>query len=502
MSFSRIPSELIRAVAAQLVREADINALAQTSRRFYDIVDKYLYRSNRNTKVRSALAWAAGFGRLATAKKALRLGANIKACWGTWEPLHAAVANGHGDVVELLLEHGALPNKEEGGLLCEAAGEGHGDVVALLIRHGLEVDGQSFICETPLMAAATFAHESVVVLLLRLGANPHPLEADARSPLMCAAQGGSVACTELILRQGVDVNHHRNNYESALYWAVRKGHTGVIEVLLRNGAHIDRLPLFATAVPLLHFVRLFIDYGFDIETRSAAGLTLLSRAADELSEECLKLLLQNGADINTRDIQGLTPVMRACGRGDEAVVQPLLEHGATIEVDRIDHMTLNATISTGAYELVEMYLRAGIDVNLRAPNGYTPLIMAATNDDENITHLLIEKGAMLDVVNNNGESALIVAAQKDFQDIANLLLYSGADACIRDVDGETVLFKAAMHGNNRLITGVLDMGILHVDDTNDDGHTVLSVAAEFGQTELAKLLIERGADPNHRDNSG
>ena len=100
----------------------------------------------------------------------------------TWLPtgataLHAAVQQGHGGVVELLIAAGA-PTRDLGGprssgtnvLLCDAARGGHEAVLAQLLAAGAAIDEKDFTGFVALTRAARNGHESAVALLLAAGA--------------------------------------------------------------------------------------------------------------------------------------------------------------------------------------------------------------------------------------------------------------------------------------------------------------------------------------------
>ncbi|WP_432135806.1 MULTISPECIES: ankyrin repeat domain-containing protein [unclassified Streptomyces] len=93
-------------------------------------------------------------------------------------PLYAASVCGHADAVRRLLEAGAPPDAESGGLgsegtpLCAAACWGHTETVRALLDHGadpaLREDGGTG--RTPLEWARTGPYQDTVEVLLAAGA--------------------------------------------------------------------------------------------------------------------------------------------------------------------------------------------------------------------------------------------------------------------------------------------------------------------------------------------
>lgn len=63
---------------------------------------------------------------------------------------------------------------------------------------------------------------------------------------------------------------------------------------------------------------------------------------------------------------------------------------------------------------------------------------------------------------------------------------------------EAALFAAVQNSDLAAARAALDAGV-DVDAVNDYGSTALFFAADRGSTEIALLLLERGADPNVTD---
>ena len=94
-------------------------------------------------------------------------------------PLYEAAIQGEAEIVRILLDAGADPNKEsagksEGTPLCAAASWGHSEVVRLLLQYGADpnlIERTDEVAMTALTWARRNDHDEVVRLLLEAGAN-------------------------------------------------------------------------------------------------------------------------------------------------------------------------------------------------------------------------------------------------------------------------------------------------------------------------------------------
>jgi ankyrin repeat protein len=79
---------------------------------------------------------------------------------------------------------------------------------------------------------------------------------------------------------------------------------------------------------------------------------------------------------------------------------------------------------------------------------------------------------------------------------------AGADLNVKEpANGSTPLIVAAVFGQTE-VAGVLVTNGAEVDARNNDGSTALLTAAFFCHPETVKLLLESGAEVNAKNNSG
>ena len=115
-----------------------------------------------------------------------------------WTLLLIAAANGHKQLVELLLKRGAKPDAQDSigtTALMAAANNGHVRVVEALLEHGAEVNQRTKNGRTALMAASFFNHPAAVLVLLRAGREGcMARDEDGKTALQFAQQQGHEEC--------------------------------------------------------------------------------------------------------------------------------------------------------------------------------------------------------------------------------------------------------------------------------------------------------------------
>ena len=197
----------------------------------------------------------------------------------------------------------------------------------------------------------------------------------------------------------------------------------------------------------------------------------------------------------------------------------------TSSAAELDHL-LFQTIRRGNTKVLATLLRQGTPVQLRSPDGTTPLMFAALRGDVESVKLLLDHGADPNAANNigatsllwgagdlekvrlllnaganpNGRSKLgntpliVAAAYADSSRAVKLLLEKGAELKAKNNRGNTALRSAVTAGDRETVKLLLARGIPL--KTGKDGSADLSIAAGRGFSKIVQLLLDQGADPN------
>ena len=125
------------------------------------------------------------------------------------------------------------------------------------------------------------------------------------------------------------------------------------------------------------------------------------------------------------------------------VVEPAPPAKIGKELNPQTDRALRDAIAKGDIESLKRQLASGVDVNLKAARGWTPLHNSVDTDDKEIVELLINNGADVNATHNGGGTPLHWAARKGQKEIVELLISNGANVNAQDEDGGTPLFYAS-----------------------------------------------------------
>ena len=314
MSLLNLPNELLQLITHHLGEERDINALIQTSRFFRDSFNEYLYEYNIKKHSGSAILWAAENGSLELAQRLLDGGTSAEYKWDAEKkPIALAAANGHEEMVELLLTNCADPDgmaplrRTRYTALHFAALGGYNMIARHLISEGADVNGKTDIQnDTPLHAAVENNHLSTVRLLVNHRAALDQMQSYEWTPLYIAVDKGHMSIVDFLLDRGATPDGIGED-STPLQVAVEHGNVTIAQLLLDFGACVDieddegRTPLIAAAeLGSVTMVDLLLPHLFfdDSELASARALSL---AVSKGHEDTARRLLEAGLDPNWGD---------------------------------------------------------------------------------------------------------------------------------------------------------------------------------------------------------
>ncbi|CAM9339848.1 unnamed protein product [Ectocarpus sp. 4 AP-2014] len=249
-------------------------------------------------------------------------------------------------------------------------------------------------------------------------------------------------------------------------------------------------------------VRAKLAAGATIDEADSEGRTPLMVACASGDTEMASLLV-NGvsppSSVAARTIEGWTPLMIASGGGRLGVVKVLLQAGAALH-DRDDEFGSNSFMwacGGGHAEVVRVMLANGAKDLLDSTNSdmWTPLMVACDAGSLATVQVLVEAGADLASFNNENLTALDIAADRNHLLVECYLRTEGAVTSDQfwsaGDSGDAATISKLLRGNGHLVTSL-----------DKDGRTALLRSCIGGHLEVARLLVEAGADVDFQDSSG
>lgn len=326
--------------------------------------------------------------------------------------------------------------------------------------------------------------ESSVQRLLAEGASPNAVDTSGTglTALHIAATRGDIATAKLLIAAGAKIDAGKEGYklpnatyttgswlwksrenffsfDQPLHLAVRMGHLDMVRLLLASGARVD--------APT---------------TRICSG----QRPRDKAPV----------IDFGTRHDDNEHPIHIAAEAGNLAMINLLLESGAKVyEENQYGEQPLAVAAASGKFEAVKLLLSVGANINAAGKRG-SALHLAVRNETQ----------LPLDSLTVNGQSVGEQRGRHLMPSMIDFLLSAGASPESQDAQGNRPLHRAAECGSLKTIERLLNAGAV-IDSTNASGDTPLINTVRFGRETpekiaALKLLLKRGANPNHADLRG
>lgn len=203
-----------------------------------------------------------------------------------------------------------------------------------------------------------------------------------------------------------------------------------------------------------------------------------------------KRAIEGGIDIESVDpTYDTTPLGSAAMAGKTDVMRVLIAAGADIHGSKLDQSPIVAAALGRWVDAVRLLLDAGVDPNERSKHGAGALYPALRNQAMGVIHLLVERGARIDDVNEEHEGALAVA-QLDSTDHSSdreffaQLMSLGAQVDARAAGGWTALMSSASRGREGNFNFFLARGA-DINLVDDQGRSALALAQATRREQLA-----------------
>ncbi len=202
------------------------------------------------------------------------------------------------------------------------------------------------------------------------------------------------------LSEGADANYVDYYGYTPLVYAAEKGDTAVVAILLQYNANPDFLPKYSP---------------------SPLGYTAIYNFP-----QVAELLLKAGANPDITDNLGYTPLSYAVYYGSYETADVLLFYGANPNKRVEQWSPLDLAVFHDDTVLVDMLVYYNADLTSEDDMGNNVMHVAASNNSELATELLIKKGVDFNSGNNEHATPLALSVYCYSNEVGNSLLANGA----------------------------------------------------------------------------
>jgi len=341
-------------------------------------------------------------------------------------------------------------------------------------------------------------------------------------PIHIAARCGLIETMKRLLKKGADINLRNGFGHAPLHCAYDYRMT---KYLVEKGANVnaqdnwDETPLqsgIAFSVLDLQSIKHLLEHGADPFITDDESITCVHWAAHHGEADIFQLLLEHKARdlINAKDNEGETPLhwLLKSTTASTAVLELLLENGADINAkDNSSQGPLYEAVNAGNQVAVKILIERGVSINDQEDIfGRTALHVAVDATNLDMTVILVEGKAEVDIRDKNGMTPLAIAAQKGLTQIVQCFIKTekGLDVEYRgaaDSRKRTGLHKSASRGHFEVVKLLLDTpdATALCNKTNEHRATPLHAAARRkDRHEIVGILLEKGANLNYTNRYG
>lgn len=251
-------------------------------------------------------------------------------------------------------------------------------------------------------------------------------------------------------------------------------------------------------------------------TEAAVDQAAVAEAVKNGDRAAVKALLQKRADVNAPEPDGSTALHWAAYKDDLETVELLLAAGArATATNRFGVVPLALASTNGNAAIIQALIKAGADPKLASAEGETPLMLAARSGRAAAVKVLLANGADVNGKEQwRGQTSLMWAAAEGHTAVVEALLAAGADINVRSNGGMTAYLFAVRESKAGAVRALLAAGA-KVDETiiggprpritnigtrpaapTGRGPSALMLAVTNRHFDLAKMLLDAGADPN------
>lgn len=415
------------------------------------------------------------------------------------------------------------------------------DLINYLIDNGIELSKKSKICEEPIHIAALYGKlETVKLLIENYKINPNVQGADNAPVLSYAAISGNLELIKFLVTSGADPNGRNLYNEKPIHVAALSGHLNLVkyfieDLKLYNPQHRSTY-LFDSSVESLEIIEYLLKNNICRRPLRFAneGEDLIHVAINKNKLNIIKYLIDNRyASINhvLRNNRNLLHYACSLKNIDLKIIKYFLASGLRADSeDAFRNQPIFYALKNNAMHVAD-YLIEQYDIDPDLKDNHNMSVFQYSLDNEELTHKLIKRGTNLETLRdhickqfeliecskeigghlkliNNLEGflkiysyaidyygqRLIESIRKAKINDINIFLNKIVNLRAQDTFGFTPLHWAVFHNFIKLVKVLIQLNSPLNTKSKGNAITPLHLACHMGHTEIAKFLINSGAN--------
>ncbi|XP_046553082.1 ankyrin repeat domain-containing protein 50-like [Haliotis rubra] len=389
-------------------------------------------------------------------------------------------------------------------ILYSACLGGDVDVVKyVLSQNMLDINDTVQCGRTAVMLAAANGHKDMVELLVDKEADVSLLDEAGDNILHCACRGGDVKVVKYILSQEmVDINSRGYGKKTPVMVAGEEGHKGVVELLVKFGADLSlngksgsNILHYACSSGQFDVVKYVLSLNeVDIDSRGWKKRTPVMAAAVKGHKEVVELLVKHGADLSISEKSGSNILHLACSNGQFGVVEYVLSLNS-VDINRRGYMKRTPVMiaaESGHKEVVELLVKHGANLLLTDKHGDNILHRACKEGHFDVVKYVLSLNSV-DINSRGweGRRLVMIPAEKGHKEVVELLVKHGANLLLTDKHGDNTLHRACKEGHFDVVKYVLSMKSVDINSPEREEKRPVMGAAERGK-EVVELTRKHG----------